>query len=107
MKALKVIAWVGVGFFSVGIALTIWIWMAPIWYTPGPYPTFGPDALWLYVIPLDILGLLFMYIGGLVTRPRHLWLASTLIGVLYIVVSVPPEWSFLVRRIHERGMDQL
>ena len=107
MKALKIIAWVGFGFFAAGIAISVMIWMSPIWYTPGPYPTFGPSALWFYIIPLDILGLLLMYIGGLITRPRRLWLASIFIWGLHIVVSVPQEWNFLIRRIHERGMDGL
>jgi hypothetical protein len=98
---LKVIAWTGLGLFTIGVAISFYVWMALINYNPGPNPTFGPEGWWLIIVPVDILGLLLMYIGGLIARPRYLWPASISVGLLHIVVSVPPEWSFLIRSIHE------
>lgn len=103
----KVVAWTGLGVMAIGVAISFYVWMALIDYNPGIHPTFGPEGWWLIILPVDILGLLLMYVGGLIARPKFLWLASISIGILHIVVSVPPEWSFLVRRIHEQGIKGL
>jgi hypothetical protein len=104
---LKVVAWTGLGFFVVGTLITIYTWISIINYTPGPTPGFGPEAYWLYIIPIDIFGLLQMYVGGLVSRPRYFWLVCMTVGILQISISVPQEWNFLTRSIRERGIEGL
>ncbi len=104
---LKVIAWTGLGFMALGVAMSFYIWMALIFRTPQKYPGMGPEFGWVIIIPIQYLGLLLMYIGGLITRPKRLWIASISIGVLHILVSVPPVWRFLVRRISEQGTNGL
>jgi hypothetical protein len=104
---LKVLAWVGFGFMAIGVALSFTIWMAQISYVPDANPGFGPGAYWRYVEVLDILGLLLMYIGGLTTRPKYYWLLCVSLGLLHILFSMPSEWNYLVRAIHEYGMKSL
>ncbi|MDD4858897.1 MAG: hypothetical protein PHR56_01630 [Dehalococcoidales bacterium] len=101
---LKVIAWIGLGFMAIGTIASFWIWMALISHDPGPQPTFGPSALWIYILPIDILGLLFVFIGGFLARPRYLWLASISVGLLHILVSVPPEQHFIIEQMHLQGI---
>ena len=101
---IKIIAWIGVGFMTIGTVISFFTWMAIISYTPGPNPTFGPEAYWLYIIPIDLLALLLMFIGGLIVRPRYYWSVSISLGLLHILVSLPQEWSFLVQSIRELGI---
>jgi hypothetical protein len=99
-----VTAWVGLGWFVIGTGLAFYIWMALINWHPGPYLTMGPELGWVILYPLLYLGLLLMYIVGLITRPRYYWLACILTGLLYISVSLPPEWDFITRSIKEEGL---
>ena len=107
MKALKFVAWAGLGTFAVGAAITFFVWMAIINYDPGPQPTFGPEGTWLLIVPVDILGLLLMIVGGLIGRPRYFWLSSISLGLLHIIFALPPEWRFLIRSVREQGIKGL
>ncbi len=86
---LKVIAWIGLGFMAIGVAISFYTWISIINYVPERYPTMGPGFGWILIIPLDILGLLLMTIGGMIARPKYLWLAIISTGLLHILISAP------------------
>ena len=48
-----------------------------------------------------------MYVGGLIARPKYLWLAALAVGVLHIAVSMPAEWSNFVNRISAGDLYEL
>ena len=77
----KIFAWTGLGIVALGVVLSFLVFLALTF--PGPpskYPTEGPEFAWMLIIPLDLLGLLLLLIGGLASRPKYLWLASIIIG---------------------------
>ena len=101
----KIFAWTGLGIVALGVVLSFLVFLALTF--PGPpskYPTEGPEFAWMLIIPLDLLGLLLLLIGGLASRPKYLWLASIIIGCLHILVSVPPEWRYLRLYTQDKGI---
>ncbi|HTY81378.1 MAG TPA: hypothetical protein VMB24_01190 [Dehalococcoidales bacterium] len=99
MKILKIIAWTGLGFFVVGIILAARIGVQLVNHNP----TFGIVGWWLIILPIDLAGLLLMYIGGLISHPKCFWIACLAAGVIHIAASLPPQWGDFVRRITNEG----
>jgi len=102
---LKVTAWVGFAVFSLGtiIALTATI---GIMLTPEQY---GVDFVHLYALVLAAIGAPLMLAGGIIGKPRHFWLFSLIIGLLYIAGCIPfvqnlvssiqhTDWDYLMQR---------
>ena len=102
---LKVTAWVGFAVFSLGtiIALTATI---GIMLTPEQY---GVDFVHLYALVLAAIGAPLMLAGGIIGNPRHFWLFSLIIGLLYIAGCIPfvqnlvssiqhTDWDYLMQR---------
>ncbi len=100
---MKVIAWLGLGFLAMGVAFSFYASWALL--NPDPpqiYPTGGAEVLYVDIYFLDILGTLLLLIGGLIAKPRALWLPSIIIGFLqvvslygFVIIEVIPmyKWS--------------
>ena len=89
---LKVIAWVGLVLFAISTAYSYYTWIAVSSYVPGPMPTQGPEAGYMVVLFLNLLSLLFILPGGLISKPRYFWQPSLAIGLL----NIASYWSFSV-----------
>jgi hypothetical protein len=100
----KIIAWAGAGIFIGGVGVAIYVLAASIAYEHGPNLPLGIVGWWIIIVPVVLAGLVLMYTGGLTARPGYFWLACISMGILYIAVSVPPEWSVLVGRVNGRGI---
>jgi hypothetical protein len=103
----KFVAWVGLGIFTGGVGIAIYIWIASLAYRHGPNLPLGIVGWWIIIVPVALAGLVLMYVGGLIARPLYFWIACVSIGILYIIVSVPPEWSVLVGRVSGQGISGL
>ena len=77
----KITAWTGLVIVAIGATISFWnssiIAADPNWI--------GIDYGHMFALLLSIIGLLFMLIGGLLSRPKHLWLASIIVGCFYII----------------------
>ena len=78
MKVLKVIAWVGIGVMVGASAFSFFVCIAP------PMVSEGWGLLLVFGTLPGILGVLLVLIGGFVSKPRYLWLASIIVGVLFV-----------------------
>jgi len=78
MKVLKVIAWVGIGVMVGALAFSFFVCITP------PMVSEGWGLLLVFGTLPGILGVLLVLIGGFVSKPRYLWLASIIVGVLFV-----------------------
>ena len=78
MKVLKVVAWVGIGIMTSALAFAFYVCTAP------PMVSEGWGLLLVFGTLPGILGTLLVLIGGFISKPRYLWLASIIVGVLFI-----------------------
>ncbi len=99
----KIVAWVGLGIFAAGVGISTYVLTASIAYDHGSNLPLGIVGWWIIIVPVVLAGLVLMYIGGLIARPRYFWITVILTGILYIVVSVPPEWNVMVQRVSDQG----
>ncbi|MBI2830055.1 MAG: hypothetical protein HYX81_02740 [Chloroflexi bacterium] len=84
---------VGAGLVFLGVVLSFFISMKLVFPgLPKEHPTFGIEAVYVYVALLDIIGLPIMLSGGLVSKPRYFWQASIVIGLLHIASL----WGFVL-----------
>ena len=78
MKVWKVVAWVGIGIMAVTSAFAFFVCTAPLMVSEG----------WVLLVAFatlpGILGVLLVLIGGFVSKPRYLWIASIIIGALFV-----------------------
>jgi hypothetical protein len=88
MKALRVIAWIGFGIFTLGTGLAIFTTVSYIVHPATPYFG-GVDAGHPFAVIIALLGLPFMLAGGLIARPRLFWMLSVIMGCLYIIGFIP------------------
>jgi len=92
----KVLAWIGAVFVSLEIILSFkWSW-AYSHYTPSKFPTMGAGMLWLVIVPLAIIGLLFILLGGIIGKPRYFWVISIILGLLHIISEYGSFWVFTI-----------
>jgi len=102
---LKVIAWVGFAVFSLATVIAL-IADIGIMLTPERY---GVDFVHLYALVLAVIGAPLMLAGGIITKPRHFWLLSLIVGLLYIIGWVSSiqnlvssiqhtEWDYLMQK---------
>ena len=78
MKVLKVVAWVGIGIMAVASAFAFFVCTAP------PFVSEGWVLLVVFATLPGILGVLLVLIGGFVSKPRYLWIASIIVGALFV-----------------------
>jgi len=101
---LKVIAWIGFAVFSLGTIIAL---MATIGSTLHP-ERYGVNFVHLYALVLAAIGTPLMLSGGIITRPKHFWLFSLIIGLLYIIGCIQfvqnlvssiqhTRWDYLVQ----------
>ena len=90
MKALKVIAWVGLLFIVVGFPLSFSS-SSQLANTGQLGSGVGFWLAWM----LGIFGTLLVLIGGFIARPRYLWIGSIVIGLVYILsfYGIIPWWA--------------
>ena len=94
---LKVIAWIGAGLVATGMVIA---------FSALIFGVGGVDFAHPIAIVLAIVGIPLMLIGGLVTRPKHFWLTSIIIGALY-VIAFSPLIKDLISRIQHTERDWL
>ena len=78
MKVSKVVAWVGIGIMAVASAFAFFVCTAP------PFVSEGWVLLVVFATLPGILGVLLVLIGGFVSKPRYLWIASIIVGALFV-----------------------
>jgi len=78
MKVVKVVAWVGIGVMVGTSAFAFFVCITP------PMVSEGWALLALFATLPGILGVLLVLIGGFVSKPRYLWIASIIVGALFV-----------------------
>lgn len=99
---LKVIAWIGVAFFTFGALISFWTSSVMVM---DPY-SIGVDWGHMFGLLFGVLGLVFMLIGGLFTKPRYFWFISIIVGFLYII-SFFSIYQGLPARVRDNQIDIL
>ena len=99
---LKVIAWIGVAFFTFGASISFWTSSVMVM---DPY-SIGVDWGHMFGLLFGVLGLVFMLIGGLFTKPRYFWFISIIVGFLYII-SFFSIYQGLPARVRDNQIDIL
>ena len=79
---LKVIAWTGLGLMTLGAILAFIESWALFLAEPGEI---GLTFLSIKAIFFGIPGVVFMLVGGLISKPRYFWLGSIIVGSFYII----------------------
>jgi len=79
MKRLRTIAWLGVGMVVLGLPLSFYSSVLMTREELG-----SNNGYWIAYM-LAIFGVVLLVIGGIITRPRFLWLAAIVAGIAYIV----------------------
>jgi len=78
MRVWKAVAWVGIGIMAVTSIIAFVICTVPLMVSEG----------WVLLVVFatvpGILGVLLVFIGGFVSKPRYLWIASIIVGALFI-----------------------
>lgn len=92
----KIIAWLGMCFFILLIAVLFWQSFAAI-TTEKPIGglLFCPENAFM----LSFIGLIPMLIGGLLGKPKYFWIICIITGSLYII-SLFYFYTYLPERIH-------
>ena len=78
MKVLKVVAWVGIGVMVGALTFAFFVCISP------PMVSEGWALLVAFATLPGILGVLLVLIGGFVSKPRYLWVASIIVGALFV-----------------------
>jgi len=78
MKVLKVVAWVGIGIMVGALTFAFFVCISP------PKASEGWVLLVAFATLPGILGTLLVLIGGFVSKPRYLWIASIIVGALFV-----------------------
>jgi hypothetical protein len=78
MKVLRVVAWVGIGVMVGALTFAFYVCISP------PKVSEGWVLLMVFATIPGILGTLLVLIGGFVSKPRYLWIASIIVGTLFI-----------------------
>jgi len=78
MKVLRVVAWVGIGVMAGASAFAFFVCTAP------PMVSEGWVLLAVFATLPGILGALLVLIEGFVSKPRYLWIASIIVGVVNV-----------------------
>ena len=76
---LIIIAWFGLLLIALGLPLSFsssWTWVST--------GTLGSGAGYFVTLCTGAIGALLALIGGVITRPKYLWIGSIVIGVAYI-----------------------
>lgn len=79
MKLLKIISWLGL--FLITISLPLSFSSSSTWISTGEL---GSGAGFGIVWMVAIIGTVLALVGGLVTKPQHLWIGLILVGAFYI-----------------------
>jgi hypothetical protein len=83
---LKILAWIGFLIVAFGV-IALWVG----WFTPNVTPEgyafedFSPLA----ALALSIIGTPLMILGGLVAKPRFLWISCITLSVVYTIPFIP------------------
>ena len=80
MRALKVIAWVGVGIIALGTPLSFSFSSSLM--RIGPMGT--GVAWWGFTWILGGIGTVLLLAGGFIAKPRYLWIGAVVVGLVYI-----------------------
>ncbi len=102
---LRIIAWVGFAVFSLGTVISLITTMGILLGH-----NVGVDFPHLYALILAVIGIPFMLAGGIIAKPRHFWLLSLIIGLLYILGGIPfiqelvssiqhTDWDYLMQNL--------
>jgi phosphatidylglycerophosphate synthase len=78
---LKSLAWIGIALFAFGLSLSFYT----SWIIAMDPHSVGVSWGHMFGLLFGVLGLIFMLIGGLLSKPRYLWLVSIIVGLLYFV----------------------
>ena len=78
MKVLKDVAWVGIGIMVGALTFAFFVCISP------PMVSEGWVLLVAFATLPGILGVLMVLIGGFVSKPRYLWIASIIVGALFV-----------------------
>jgi len=78
MKRLRIIAWLGVGLVVLGLPLSFY---SSVLMTRGDLDS--TNGYWIAYM-LAIFGVVLLVVGGIITRPRFLWIAAIIAGIAYI-----------------------
>lgn len=77
-KKLRILAWLGVGLVLLGLPISFY--SSVLLTNNGLYSNNGYQIAHI----LAIIGVIMMALGGIITRPRLLWLVSIITGIAYI-----------------------
>ncbi|MFC1865371.1 hypothetical protein ACFLYB_01490 [Chloroflexota bacterium] len=103
MKTLfMIIAWIGIGIVTFGAMISFWT----SWVMVMDSYRIGVDWGHTFGLLFGVLGLVFMLIGGLISKPRYFWLASIIVGSFYII-SFFDIYQGLSSRLHDNQIDLL
>jgi len=98
----KITAWTGLGIVAIGATISFYsswiIALDPNWI--------GVDYGHMFGLLLSIIGLLFMLIGGLLSKPKYFWIGSIIVGCFYIV-SFFSMYQYWPTRIDDNQIDFL
>jgi len=79
-KALRVVAWIGVGIIILGTPLSFSF--------SSSLMSIGPMGIgvawWGFTWILGTLGTVLLLVGGFIAKPRYLWIGAIVVGLLYI-----------------------
>ena len=78
MRRLRTIAWLGVGMVVLGLPLSFY---SSVLLTNEELGS--TNGYWIAYI-LAIFGVVLLVVGGIITRPRFLWIAAIIAGIAYI-----------------------
>ncbi len=78
----KVIAWFGLVLFSLGAIIAFYGSTVFLLAEPGEI---GVLFEYMFAMWFGIPGIVLMIIGGIISKPKHFWLASIITGIFYIV----------------------
>jgi len=79
--SLKIFTWIGLGIMIFGAIISF----STSWTMVTDPGRIGVDFGHGIAVLFALLGLFFMLIGGLISRPRYFWLGSIIVGSFYII----------------------
>lgn len=78
MKVLKIVAWVGIGIMVAALTFAFFVCIS------RPMVSEGWVLLVVGATLPGILGVLMVFIGGFISKPRYLWITSIIVGALFV-----------------------
>lgn len=77
-KKLRISAWLGIALVAIGLPFSFY--SSSLLNNGSLYSNNGFQIAYI----LAMVGVIMMFLGGIFTRPRLLWLVSIIIGIAYI-----------------------